>query len=190
MRKKITLDNRTEYRSDDILRIANAVMLGYHKAHATPETLRLKCIYRRIRDGFCGGYAYYNDNLVILKLSKDVDKVYERKEGDDQAMNIARTILHELAHCRGLRHGDMRINGGHDSKFDVEYVRGFPVRMKAETKPAPAPTDQDKVAKLQARRKRWTAKVKRAETAIKKIDRALRYYERKAQQPEVRKEAA
>jgi hypothetical protein len=32
--------------------------------------------------------------------------------------------------------------------------------------------------------------MKRAQTAIKKIDRALRYYERKAAQPEQQREAA
>jgi hypothetical protein len=81
------------------------------------------------------------------------------------------------------------MGAGGEYKWNLDYVRGFPVREKAEPKPQTA-TPDDKVLKLQARRKRWTTKMKRAETAIKKIDKALRYYERKAAQPEAQREAA
>ena len=177
--KKVMIDNRTSYRTDDLLRIANAVMREYHKTYTTPETLRLTCIYRRIRDGFCGGEGWYYSNRVTLKLSKDVDKVKSRGESDDQAMNIARTILHELAHCRGLRHGDMGEGGRDDHRYNVEYVREFPVREKAQPKAKPAPSIEDKLERLEARRKKVEARIKRAQNALRKVLKSIQYYQRR-----------
>ena len=49
----------------------------------------------------------------------------------------------------------------------------------AESKPDPAIAIQAKVAALTKRRKAWATKLKRAQTALKKIDRSLKYYQRR-----------
>lgn len=93
-------------------------------------------------------------------------------------------IAHEMAHCRGLRHREMK-----SSRYDwVEgwkeryaYAEQFPMELAPEMMAAKA-TDADKAERLIVKLKRWQAKKKRAETAIGKLKRRLRHYERKLQQ--------
>lgn len=171
---RIAIYNKTKYQNRDIRRIVSTVMKEYWRTHTKPERVSITCIYRRVRDGFCGGYAYYNSGVVVLKISKDADRVHSCRKDDDPAMNIARTLLHELCHCRGLKHGDM----AKDETFNVEYVRGFFLRFRQEPKPKER-TDEAKIIQLYDRKKRWFTKAKRAETAIRKINKSLHYYERK-----------
>lgn len=92
-------------------------------------------------------------------------------------------LVHYLSHDversgHGARHARMEL------RMIKEVVkRGWlEGKLKVTPKPALAPRDlkAERAARLLGRATRWEAKRKRAETALKKIRRQLRYYERQA----------
>jgi len=171
--RDITIDNRTVYREDDLRRIFSAVLRDYHRrVSERPRTIVVRCVYRRLKDGFCGGYAHYNSGNVCLKLPKE-PIIYQ---GEPAVERIARTLHHELDHCRGLRHGEMT----HDANRDLSCVTGLTLRKRSLAKPKATPTPDDKLTRLIERRKRWETKAKRCESALRKLTRQIRGYERRA----------
>lgn len=174
MKTKIQLENHTNYLSRDLKKLFTLVVNEYKRTRFNFKfnTVRVKCIYRRKKDSFCGGYAYYNNNLVVMKLPK-VKSGYYQTETFEQ--NIARTFMHECDHCRGMKHGEMP-----DDKYrDVSFIpTDLIVKEKAEPKKVKKTID-DKVNALLVRKENWEAKLKRCENALKKINTKIKYYEKK-----------
>jgi len=173
--KTIKLDNRTHYFSKDLNKLFALVLKEYKRLNFDFKfkTVNVKCIYRKTKDGFCGGYAYYNNNFVCMKLSKE-----RRGYGTDSfAQAIARTFHHELDHCKGLSHGNMKA----EHHRDISYVA--PDFLIREKKPAVKlkKTPDHKVTVLLERKKKWESKLKRCKNAITKIERQVKYYEKKKQ---------
>lgn len=157
----------------------------------SPEHIKRKFIHRNYRKrlvcefgynrggnrfgGYVTGRAYLNSfSMRIMVGSQKVDKV-----------DLAKVVAHELAHTLGYTHEDMKGN--------PLFVRDHGARYRelyawAETLPLDlvAPTVKLKGAELQELRYhraqaaigRWTAKLKRAQIALKKLTRQERYYER------------
>jgi hypothetical protein len=171
--KTIQLTNQTHYNSRDLTKLFT-IALAFYKRTAFDfkfTTVKVKCIYRRKHDGFCGGYAYYNNNFICMKLPK-IKKGYD---GETFEQTIMRTFLHELDHCRGRKHGDMP----NDKHRNISFIPdGYSIKEK-EPKVKKKKTDDDKIAALIKRKKSWKTKMKRAETAMKKIDKQIVYYNRK-----------
>ena len=92
---EIHLVNHTHYLSSDLMRIFKLVVDDYAKNFFDwkHESLIIRCVYRRLRDGFCGGWAYYNNNQITLKLSKDY-KPYSSLRTFEQ--ELANTLHHEI----------------------------------------------------------------------------------------------
>ncbi len=189
--QRISLVNRTDYNSRDLRAIFAAVLKQYHRSHAKPERVNVVCEYRRKRDGFCGGYGWYDSYRMKIMLPKEPkDLVYagivvlkaeervSQSNGDyTLVQRVARTFHHELDHLRGLRHSEMKP----DRKRELPDLTGFQLRHRAPKKEAEVDRSPDaKIERLRARMKRWESKKKRAETAIKTITRKIRYYERRA----------
>lgn len=172
IKPEIKIDNRTEYRTDDLRRIFWAVLRDYHRrVYDRPRTVHVTCEYRRFKDGFCGGYAYYNSGTVTMKLPKELTGY----GGESAVARIARTFHHELDHCRGRRHGEMEP----DRNRDVSCVEGLELRRKAPAKAKPKATPDDKLEAMVTRRKRWESKAKRCTTAIRKLNRQIKAMERR-----------
>lgn len=167
--KLINLKNKTRYLKRDLMRLFNYALKYYHKYYNFPARLNLTCINRRKDDGFCGGSAYYNSNLVTLKLPRQ-----DKYGSDNITQRIVRTLYHELMHCRGLKHGDM----SQDCLIEIPDVSGFQLRRYAEIV-KPKTTIDDKIRKLLERRRNWESKLLRAENAIKKLDKKVKYYHSK-----------
>lgn len=174
MKTKIDLENHTNYNSSDLKKLFSLVVNKYKRTRFNFkfDTLRIKCIYRKKKDGFCGGYAYYNNNLVVLKLPKVKTGYYE---GETFEQNISRTLMHECDHCRGMKHGSMPDDKNRDVSFIPEDLI---VRVKEKPKKVKK-TDDDKINALLVRKKNWEAKLKRCENALKKINTKIKYYEKK-----------
>lgn len=170
--KEIKLNNKTKFRSDDLSKLFQLCYLHYHRLNNVKFSwVGVLCIYRRVKDGFCGGYAYYNHNHITMKLPKD-----KRPYGHDSfEQRLARTFLHELDHCRGLTHGGMMNDTHRNLSFlpsDIQ-VREYALKVKQ------IPTVNTKLESLFKRKAKWESKIKRGQTAIKKINRQVKYYERK-----------
>lgn len=93
----------------------------------------------------------------------------------------ARTLLalahHELMHVYGYEHGKFR------DLTDEEQITLIPTNYempKPAGKPKASPDDRKakRVASLIERQKQWQTRAKRAQTALKKIRKSLRHYER------------
>jgi len=170
---KITLKNETKYRSKDLKMLFEICFKAYKQTNwnLKYDNINVRCIYRRTKDGFCGGYAWYNHNAVVMKLPKE-KRPYEK---DTFEQRIARTFLHELDHCKGLRHGSMMA----DSQRNISFL---PADISVEPYKEPEKKTKevaDKVTVLLSRRKRWEGKLKRSQNAIRKINKQIKYYELK-----------
>jgi hypothetical protein len=108
-----------------------------------------------------------------------------------QSLWLAKLFHHELLHSYGKRHPEYPKSLGSDFwRGDAENYRWIldkhelPELLdeKPEEPPAPKPTKEAKqlaaVQRLIARRKAWVTKARRAATALAKIDKSLRYYQR------------
>lgn len=103
---------------------------------------------------------------------------------------MARVLVHEVDHCRGLRHRDMRPI----STLPDEWATGLRIRAKAPAQPvklsdaeraerrraalSQVVTEREKHAR--AKVAEWERRLARAKTALEKWRRKVSYYERKA----------
>lgn len=177
--KPIILTNKTHYNSKDLIKLFTLVFREYKRTAFNLKfpTIRITCEYRRIKDGFCGGYAYYNANYIEMRLPK----IKAGYGNDTFEQNITRTFLHELDHCRGMKHGSMP----NDLKRNISYLPADLIVREKKPKVKIKKTDDLKIQALLIRKKGWESKLKRCNTALKKIAKQIKYYEKKQQnQPE------
>lgn len=74
---KLKLKNNTQYFTKDLKKLFMLCLKSYKRTNFNfkHEVMNVTCNYRRIKDGFCGGYAYYNAPHVTMLLPKE-DKPY------------------------------------------------------------------------------------------------------------------
>lgn len=176
--QSIILNNKTHYSSRDLKKLFGNLLKKYKKAHSDffHKSVRITCIYNRYKDGFCGGYAYYNNNIVILKLPKEkIGYTHHNGLSDTFEQRLTRTFEHELDHCRGLKHRVMEKDSARDiSHLDMSIVIGEKTKNKKNNNKS-----TDKLISLINRRKNWETKAKRAATALKKLNMSIKYYQKK-----------
>lgn len=88
-------------------------------------------------------------------------------------------IVYRIEHKRGVFHA----HGGIHARLEhamIQHVleKGW-LTGKLKEKVAPKATPTDKAARIAERIKRWESKLRRAETALKKLRRTARYYEKR-----------
>lgn len=101
-------------------------------------------------------------------------------------------LVHLLSHYLAERHlGVDRPHGGDHARVELrmikEVVRRGWLQGSLKSKPKPAVVRDvraDRKASIEARIARWESKRKRAERALQKLRRSLRYYERQLTQPQ------
>jgi hypothetical protein len=141
------------------------------------DNLRIKV---RSKEYGWSGQSYYHGNGrgwghdwdVFFSLSPNMT-----------VWGIVTAVYHELMHTYGYKHADYN---------DIPYkecAKVFPDNPKAVTwnKPPKAPKPKAEkppawIAKYESavkRKKAWETKKKRAETALKKINKTIKYYEKK-----------
>jgi hypothetical protein len=122
------------------------------------------------RGGLCSGWAYRGGTRAHLRVPRQ--KV--------NAGSLYGVAWHEVMHLRGFAHGTFPHYPTHEQT--VRALCGLPEYIEATppTKPARrVPTPADHIARIEARLARWVSKRRRAETAIRKLLKSRRYYERK-----------
>lgn len=98
------------------------------------------------------------------------------------------SLVHDLSHMFHHRLSSERPHGGTHARLEIRLIKQVLKRgwlhgaLRAHVVLAePAPQADPRIAKLrniEAKTKRWTTKLKRAQTALKKLARQERYYRR------------
>lgn len=124
------------------------------------------------------GWAYIKGNTCRIRVPRDgVDKC-----------GLAMILAHEFAHCRGFgsgRSNELALRSSARYGYRGDYASfyswavGMPLERKA-VKRKPKPTPDIKADRIRELIVQWDRKKRRAETALRKYRKRLRYYEKRA----------
>lgn len=165
---KIT--NQTHWRTDHLKAFVNRVA----QDELDPEkrkSFRVYFTYAR-GHGFSSGHAPYHGNRIHIRLSSGNNGKLPSKT------DLAMVIAHEIAHSRGMHHWQMqggRYNRRGDYKERYAWAELLPLEKK-EKKPKLVDQQQIRYQQVLAGQKRWESKLKRAQTALRKLRQKERYY--------------
>ena len=177
MRRKIQIKNLTHWKTSHlrtfVIRTAKEVLDDHEK-----PTLRVEFRYARRREGSCSGYAWYHSMDLVIRLPSQItDKI-----------DLAHVITHEIAHTKGLKHGDMRGSaiymrvGRYREIYawaaDLPLEKNSPKQRVRLIGPALAQTNAEKAA---AKIKLLLARIKRQTNLLKKWQKRERYYLKRAE---------
>lgn len=138
------------------------------------KRLRVEVTHNRQGSGWCSGWAYLNSSTMrVMVPTQWID-----------LEDLALTAVHEAAHTRGLRHKDMRGSPHYRRVGTWRDIYSWAKDMPMEKQEKPKRLTGEALAAkkldaLLAREKAWTAKAKRAQTALRNIKQKKRYYERR-----------
>lgn len=165
-----------------IVRVANTELKGYEKRK---KRLIIEITYSR--KGGHHGCAYVGGTHAYLRIPKaEVDKP-----------QFAWLVAHELSHIRGQHHKTMTKPQLYwslyfDQRMDAtstrctsdineplySWAKDLPLEVKL-TRDKIKPTVNQDMLKIEAAEKRWNTKLKRAQTALKKLANKRKYLQRK-----------
>lgn len=140
---------------------------------AARRKLQIVITYNRQKDGgSCSGLGSLTRPWIKLMVpSQVIDHV-----------DFAHTAAHEMAHTRGMQHHQMTKNPLYSRVGDwrerYAWAEGMPIekeQAKAKLKPD---VQTSRYLNVLTREKAWMTKLKRAQTALKKLRAKRRYYER------------
>jgi hypothetical protein len=169
MRATLKIVNRTAYRSDHL----RAFAVRARDQVFGDEPKRLIVEFRAARRR-CHGRASIGGRRSVIWMPPACDR-----------HDLAQMLIHEFAHNAGangerwMRRGT-RFGWGTGWRENVPWALDLPLEL-APAKPAPAPSEvvAEKLERIAQRERAWSSKAKRAATALKKLARQRRYYERK-----------
>lgn len=200
MRKQhpsINLTNETLFLAKDLKKFFAIVLKHYNvtqfNVNKKIEVASVKCVVSRKNDLT---YEYFNQGMITMKLPKEValynqsdslrnlndtsgifEEADEAKFGKDSfEVKLAKYFLSALKVSRGV------IGRQYDSDIENENVSFLPPSLKIRSK-QPAvkakKTPDVKLKTLKNLKKNWESKMKRCQNAIKKLDKKIKYYEKK-----------
>lgn len=181
----ITIKNQTRYPTRElrkiIVRAARQVDAtpGKNKHRLDERGLRYRVEVGYTRGGFHGGSSgecyHLGYGACVVRLPR----------GTADPHDFAYVVAHELAHCAGQKHADMRgCPWWTRKRRGRSFAWAWTFVLEEKAKPKKARPDgyalaakrlEESVANLS----RWEAKLRRAQTAIKKYRRRIRYYQRR-----------
>jgi len=140
---------------------------------ARRKALKVNFQYNRQTDnGSCSGRASCPGHHAIIMLPrKTVDRI-----------DLAHVIAHELAHTRGMEHRQMTNNPTYNRVGNWREIYAWAEGLSLDRK---QPKVKPRVGvqalrynRVLASEKAWTTKLKRAQTALAKLRKKRRYYEK------------
>lgn len=189
--KPLRVDNATNWRTDD-LRALIAAALEADGIGAAGMNVR---VVRARQQGGCSGYAWYHSRSMVVRVPSEnkrdpflgdvlaVRVTLPEKWRDD----LARVVMHEAAHCRGVHHAEMHgsLRRTHQARHctddrDVAFAAQFQIRLQRPKQKAARNVVAERAehaAKMLAKSER---KLKLARTLASKWRAKVRYYERRA----------
>ena len=166
------IKNETHWRTKDLRAFATRVArLELKPDHAKRYTVHVN--YGG-RGESCSGHAYCNSNACYVHVSSvSIDRI-----------DFAYVLAHEMAHSRGLRHKDINGLSRYDrvGKYRERYAwaDNLPLEKKiAKPKKTTAEKADLKIVNCFEKINTWGTKAKRANNAIRKWKRKLKYYEKR-----------
>mgnify|MGYP001617400304 CR=1 FL=1 len=168
------IKNVTHWRSDHL----RAIVARVAQDEVEPRkragfTVRVKYNRGGSSRASCSGHAaYYGSSITVMVPSGAVDRA-----------DLAMVMAHEFAHARGMRHnvmGGSRYNRVGDWRVRYGGAEALPLERKPVKAKVPV-SGEWKAEQILQRLKRWLTKKKRAETAIGKLRRRLKHYEKKSE---------
>lgn len=159
---RVRLRNRTHFRGDDLRRF---FMAGIRAYGADRDEWTIHVVYGKSPAWGC---AYVNSAWVKMSLPKDREK--------HDLQKFAQVFMHELDHCRGLRHKDM----ANWWEFDAAWAEGLEIRVKEPRRP-PSPIDRlrKQVTHAQGMLRRHRTRLKRQQTLTLKWEKKAVRLERR-----------
>ncbi len=179
---KLILYNRTHWSTKD-LRLLVSKALKAEGMWSQGGYYYIRIVYSRGRN--VGGWASLNHQYVTLALTK---KVRSLKHPDGAIVDelpkgvvedAARTLIHEIAHNRGLRHAEMADMGD----YDISWATGLRIRRRVENK-ATGPEHraahvERKIKEIEAKLGQLKSNEKRLKTRLKAWQKKRRYYQKR-----------
>jgi hypothetical protein len=177
MRRRISIKNETTWRTRDLRRfIVRVVSREFDRGEKPFFTVRVGYNRQKDRGSVSGSAVIGGSSIRILLPSLVVDRV-----------DLAGVIAHECAHARGLNHKQMRgaarwrrVGNWRELYAWADSLPLEKAAPKVKVRPTGAALASAKIMAITERLKKWAAKKKRAETALKSLKAKLRYYERRA----------
>lgn len=178
---ELTLINKTKYDTATLRKFITAGIKAYYRYKKEvgrgrgqlPARYEVTVRYQH-RDASRCGLGWYLRNKFHIMPNRDYFDVDWMGE----------TIIHEMEHNNNMRHADMHSNYLIAWRLDFQKKfksEDFNPKPKIKPAPKPKPTEQDKINALMKRKKNWTTKHRRAETALKTINRKIKFYEKRQQ---------
>lgn len=190
----LAIDNRTHYSTQSLRAFLTAAILS----EGDPERAYKVTVTSIRRNGgwWTSGYAYYHSGTFRLRLpTRDEHGGLLAGLPKRSLRDAAVTTVHELMHCRGLRHRDMPAGmkrcGGSD--YPTPWLHDGLQIVASKTQPAEhaaaGQTTEERRAALLRRREekaaamlvRWQRRLRLARTKVRRYSLSVRRYERRRQ---------
>jgi hypothetical protein len=174
---KLKLINKTHYRTTDL---RSLVLAALHREAPGHKTWYVRVTYRRAGTER-RGCAYLRSTSFRLMV--------ERSDGGDMSDfdrdTLAYVIVHEIAHCRGMTHAQMRATAFEGHARDCAWASAFRVRARPVVPPLTAAERRaarvaDAAARAEKKVEEWSRRAKLAATKLRKWKRRLDTAKRKA----------
>jgi hypothetical protein len=172
--RRMRVVNKTKWRTDQL----KAFAVRAAKDELDPEKakrLNITFVNTRPQDdrAYSSGLCYrLGGNDIVVRLHRKLQN----------KTDLAMVLAHEMAHARGMNHNQMRGNPRYRRLESTRELYAWAEAMPLEVKPKRAKTPVDIQAvrhqRILAATKRWETKLKRAQTALKKLRAQDRYYSR------------
>lgn len=159
------VENYTNFRTDDLRKLFIAGL-----KHRGVHTRGFKVVVKNGRWRH-SGYAWYRARSCVVRIPT--------RAGFAEMLTVARVFEHEVLHCQGISHRQMRSDVHHCSQ-PVPWAEGLQLRTK---EPKPKPTIEDRIQrralKAYERVTLLEREIKRKMNLLKKWKRKVSYYKKK-----------
>lgn len=176
------INNKTKWQTKQLRALINEVMKrspshlkDKFKEQQYRAKLEVEVVYNKQKHrGSCSGRGWYNSWSIRLMLpSQQVDRI-----------DLAMVIAHELAHTLNYRHPDMTgsalFNRIGSWREIYAWAENFPLEHEpVKLKPKGTDLQLLRYNRILTRQTAWELKLKRAQNALKKINKDRRYYEKR-----------
>lgn len=172
--QRIGINNKTTFSTRDLRKVFTIGFREWHKHHIKPRRIFVNVTWAR-RDNI-HGTAWIGGTTINMMIPKRIRKALEMESFHKH--DLISVFMHEVDHCSGTDHYDMAFRNKYCPDYDKTKFEGITIRNLGLKAPKPKPTTGDKMLQIAQRLKRWQSKEKRAQTAIKKLQRQLKHYQK------------
>lgn len=181
---KITIDNRTDYRTSDIRKLVRLALKEADVAHLPRYHVRIRWAGRAGQIGGCASLSRCVFQLGLPRRASS-DSPELRELPPPLVRQMAKVAVHEIHHTKGEKHGDMPSMVNNWWEMTLPWAEGLRVRRE---EPVAKPDRETKAraaverleSLIEAEERRHVRALKNLRTRLRKARTSVRYYDRKA----------